>query len=294
MVTGGSLVFSEGRFDPERIVELIEVEDVKVWSGVPTMVSRVMDYLEEGGRQPVYNVRTLGLGGSPVSQELRQRVLTWFPNVALGLAVTYGLTESCGVTATGAGADIHTRPGTVGRPLATVTVKIANPDETGVGEVVIRSPSVMLGYWQPPAARSDARWEPGPVTEDRWLHTGDIGHLDADGYLYISDRSKDIVIRGGENIATPHVEGRLSAHPSVREVAVVGLPHATLGEELGAIVVLKPGASLSSSDLAEFAAERLGYFEVPSRWWFHDGPLPKNATGKIMKRSLREEWLERE
>jgi long-chain acyl-CoA synthetase len=293
MVTGGSLIFSEGRFNPARIVELIETEEIKVWSAVPTMVTRVLDHLDQTSHRPLDVVRTVGLGGSPVAERLRERVLTWFPKAGRGLAVTWGLTEACGVLATGAGAEVRCRPGTVGRPLSTATIRIADPDETGTGEVIVRSPSVMLGYCQSASAiATRGQWDPGPVTEDRWLRTGDIGRLGADGYLYITDRSKDIVIRGGENIATPHVEDRLLAHPAVQEVAVVGLPHPTLGEELGAVVVLRPGAIASSQELAAFMSDAVAYFEIPSRWWFRPGPLPQNTTGKILKRVIRQEWLD--
>ncbi len=293
MVTGGSIVFSEGRFDPERIVDLILQEDIRVWSAVPTMVTRVMDFLEQNDRPPLSTIRTVGLGGSPVSQELRERVRVWFPAASRGLAVTYGLSEACGVVATGAGEEVRSRPGSVGRPLATSTIRISDPDETGAGEIQVRSPSVMLGYWQKP--EGDGRpveWDPGPIGSGRWLSTGDVGRLDDDGYLFVTDRSKDIVIRGGENIATPHVEGRLSAHEDVAEVAVLGLPHANLGEELCAVVVFHPGRTATPQQLEAFARETLAHFEVPSRWWFHPGPLPQNATGKVLKRTLRQDWIE--
>jgi long-chain acyl-CoA synthetase len=167
------------------------------------------------------------------------------------------------------------------------TIRIADPDENGCGEIIVRSPSVMLAYLGPSDAVDD-----GPVTSDRWLRTGDIGRLDADGYLYVTDRSKDVVIRGGENIATPHVEGRLLAHPAVAEVAVVGLPHPVLGEELGGVVVLRAGAEASSEELAAFVAPELAYFEVPTRWWLRREPLPQNTTGKVLKRVLRQQWID--
>jgi long-chain acyl-CoA synthetase len=294
MVTGGSIVFSEGRFDPKRIVDLILGEDIRVWSAVPTMVTRVMDFLEHHGRPPLADIRTLGLGGSPVPQELRERVLVWFPGASRGLAVTYGLSEACGVVATGAGEEVRSRPGTVGRPLVTSTIRIADPDQGGAGEIQVRSPSVMLGYWQKPDSTDGATtWDPGPIGEDRWLSTGDIGRLDSDGYLFVTDRSKDIVIRGGENIATPHVEGRLSIHDAVSEVAVLGLPHPVLGEELGAVIVLHADRAATPHELEMFAGQTLAHFEVPSQWWFHPGPLPKNATGKLLKRTLRQEWIDR-
>ena len=294
MVTGGSIVFSEGRFDPERIVAQITEKGIRVWSAVPTMVTRVIDYLERSEHPPLAGLRTLGLGGAPVSQELRERVLAWFPSVTRSLAVTYGLSEACGVVATGVGEEVRLRPGTVGQPLVTSAISIADPDEAGVGEILVRSPSLMLGYWcRAEGADGPVTWDSGPIRADRWLATGDIGRLDRDGFLYVTDRSKDIVIRGGENIATPHVEGRLSSHPAVAEVAVLGLPHPSLGEELAAVVVLHNGQKVSSDELRDFAHKTLAHFEVPSRWWFHPGPLPQNATGKVLKRALRQEWVDR-
>jgi long-chain acyl-CoA synthetase len=292
LVGGGTVVFSDGRFDAEGVVRIVEEEGISVWSAVPTMVTRVIDYLEESDRQPIQSLRTLGMGGSPVVQQLRERALKWFPNVARGLAVTYGLSEACGVLATGAGDEIRRRPGSVGRPIPTAYIRIDNPDEHGVGEIVVRSPSVMLGYWAERASESGSHIDPGPITADRWLYTGDVGWVDRDGYLYVTDRNKDIVIRGGENIATPNVENRLLEHPAVREAAVVGLPHPTLGEELGAVVVTQPDAEVSEGDLVEFVAEKLAYFEVPSRWQLRNVPLPQNTTGKVLKRALRDEWIE--
>jgi long-chain acyl-CoA synthetase len=138
----------------------------------------------------------------------------------------------------------------------------------------------MLGYW-------------GAGTEldaAGWLHTGDLGYVDTDGYLYIVDRSKDIVIRGGENIASAHVEARLLTHPSVAEVAVLGLAHRDLGEEVAAVVVPTRNAAVSETDLREHAAAALSSFEVPTRWWIRPDPLPTNAVGKVLKRELRDTW----
>jgi long-chain acyl-CoA synthetase len=289
MVTGGTVVFSVGRFDPARVVGLLETEQIRAWSTVPTMANRVMDHLEETGHEPMMGLRTVGLGGSPVGEHLRARVRQWFPNATRGLAVTYGLSEAGGVVTTAAGEPVMARPGTVGNPLETTVVRIDQPDESGCGEVLVRSPSVMLGYWahQSSGEAADIR---GPVTDDRWLRTGDIGRLDNDGFLYITDRSKDIVIRGGENVATSHVEDVLMRHPDVREVAVVGLPHPSLGEEVGAAVVLQNDVTVTGEQLSAFALEHLAYFEVPSCWWFVTEPLPQNATGKVLKRTIRDTW----
>ena len=289
MLGGGTLVFTEGRFDPERVVDLLDREQVAVWSTVPTMVSRVMDWMEQTRHPGLECVRTVGLGGSPVGMQLRRKVPRWFPSASRGLSVTYGLSEGGGVLVTAAGPELLSRPGAVGKPLKVVTLRIDQPDEEGCGEIVVRSPSVMLGYWSGP----DHPYDAGPITPDRWLHTGDIGRMDEDGYLYVTDRSKDIVIRGGENIATPNVENRLLEHPAVREVAVLGLPHEHLGEEVAAVVVLAEGDRTSPDELAAFAAQNLAYFEVPTRWQIRYEALPQNATGKILKRNLRDEWIAR-
>jgi long-chain acyl-CoA synthetase len=289
MLSGGTLVFTEGRFDPGRVVDLLDREQVAVWSTVPTMVSRVMDWMEETGHPGLAGLRTVGLGGSPVGMRLRRQVPRWFPNASSGLAITYGLSEGGGVLVTAVGQELLNRPGAVGRPLKVVTVRIDQPDEQGCGEILVRSPSVMLGYWPDPEQPDDH----GPITADRWLRTGDIGRVDHDGYLYVTDRSKDIVIRGGENIATPNVENRLMEHPAVREVAVIGLPHQHLGEEVAAVVVLAEGDPTGPAELAAFAAQELAYFEVPTQWQVRYETLPQNATGKVLKRQLRDEWLAR-
>jgi long-chain acyl-CoA synthetase len=288
MLAGGTLVFTEGRFDPAGVARLIEREGVTVWSTVPTMVSKLMDHLGETAHPRLGTVRTVGLGGSPVGQQLRARIPEHFPNASKGLAVTYGLSEGGGVLVTGNGPEMIARPGAVGKALKIVTLRIHEPDENGVGEIVVRSPSVMLGYWDSTAPMGV---DPGPITDDRWLFTGDIGRVDDDGYLYVTDRSKDVVIRGGENIATPHVENRLLEHPNIREAAVFGLPHEHLGEEVAAVIVVAPGAVVSTDELATFAAAELAYFEVPTRWQVREEALPQNATGKVVKRLLKEEWL---
>jgi long-chain acyl-CoA synthetase len=287
MATGGTIVFAEGRFDPAGVVALLREERIAVWSAVPTMVARVLDHLDASAGGTLDDVRTVGMGGSPVPQHLRERVKIGFPNASRGVAVTYGLSEACGVVATGVGEDVISRPGCVGRPLPTCTVRIDEPAASGEGEIVVRSPSVMLGYLGGDDGSDD------PVTADRWLKTGDIGRLD-DGYLYVTDRSKDIVIRGGENIATPNVENRLMSHPAVAEVAVLGIPHPTLGEELAAAVVLRDGTTASPEELASYVRSNLAYFEVPTRWWIRREPLPRNTTSKVLKTAIKTSWPQRD
>ena len=281
MATGGSLVFSEGRFDPAEIVALLRRENVKVWSAVPTMVSRVLDYLEGTG-ETLPALRTLGMGGASVSELVRDRARRAFPQAQKGIGVTWGLTEAGGAVTTGAGPEIAARRGSVGRLVSTAEIRVDHPNEDGTGEILVRSPSVMLHYWGT---------EGSPIDEDRWLRTGDIGWIDEDSYVYITDRAKDIIIRGGENIAAARVEEEISRHELVEQVAVVGLPHPDLGEQVGAIVKVRENAVLDLAALRATLGLSLARFEVPTQWWIYPDPLPQNAIGKIVKKDLRSAWI---
>jgi long-chain acyl-CoA synthetase len=280
MATGGTLVFSEGRFSAAETVAVLQRENVKVWSAVPAMLSRVVAYLEATGGE-VPSLRTLGIGGAAVSEGLRERARAAFPQARSGIGVTWGLTEAGGAVTTGVGPEVEARPGCVGRMLPTSEVRVAGRGEDGTGELLVRSPSVMLRYH----GTGDS-----PIDEDRWLRSGDIGRVDADGYVYVTDRLKDVIIRGGENIAARRVEDEISALPEVAEVAVIGLPDEVLGELVGAVLVLKPGCALDPDAMSRILRIRLAHFEVPSQWWVYPGELPKNATGKVMKSALRDEW----
>jgi long-chain acyl-CoA synthetase len=279
LLSGGTLVFLTGRFDAEAVLTLIERERVRVWGSIPTMVSRVLEHprLRDFDTS---SLRSIPMGGAAISAELRDRVRAAFPAIKKSVGSLYGLTEAGGVLAAGSADDVKGRPGCVGKPLPVVEIRIADPDAAGNGEILARTPTVTLGYWG----------NATPVTDEQgWVKTGDVGRLE-DGYLILSGRSKDIVIRGGENISCAHVEHSLQSHPDVLEVAVVALPHPDLGEEVGAVVVLREGATASVAELRSHAAAQLGKFEVPSRWWLRREPLPVNATGKIAKRELPTQW----
>jgi long-chain acyl-CoA synthetase len=173
-------------------------------------------------------------------------------------------------------------PGTVGRPFPTVEITIADPDDAGVGEVLVRSPTVMLGY---------LGIDSGAVDSEGWLHSGDLGHLSTDGYLFIDGRSKDMVIRGGENIACPHVEAALLRHPDVVEAAALGLAHPDLGEELAAVVVHRPGTRPpTEDDLTRHLHNEVAYFAIPTRWLIRTEPLPTLAGEKVDKKNLAAEF----
>ncbi|WP_307024898.1 class I adenylate-forming enzyme family protein [Arthrobacter globiformis] len=281
LLCGGKLVFLPGKFDPDQVLTLIETERVKAWGSIPTMVTRVLDH-PDFTRYDTTSVTSVPMGGAAISAQLRERVAQSFTGVKSRVGSLYGLTEAGGVLAAGSGKDVAGKPGCVGRALPVVELKISNPDADGIGEVMARTPTVSDGYLGESTAITDA---------GGWLSTGDLGRLDADGLLFITGRSKDIIIRGGENISCVHVEDALATHPAVLEVAVVALPHEDLGEQVGAAFVLRPGMHAAPTELAAHAATRLGRYEIPTCWWNHTGPLPTNATGKILRKEVRDEWL---
>jgi len=280
LLSGGKVVFLRRKFEPLEVLELMQSERVRAWGSVPTMVARVVQH-ERFSEFDTSSVSSVQMGGAPIPHELREQVGKAFPRSRKRVGAMYGLTEVGGVLATGSGDDIQGRPGCVGRPLATVEIRLANPDAQGVGEIMARTPTATLGYLGDDARLDDA---------DGWIASGDLGRFDEDGRLYIAGRSKDMIIRGGENVASIHVERCLRLHPAVAEAAVVGLSHADLGEEVAAAVVLRPGATVTAEELSAHAASQLARFEVPSRWWLRHEPLPTNATGKVLKRELISDW----
>ena len=281
-ITGGRIVFNTGRFDPEQVLDLIESEGVQRWGAVPTMAIRLLEHPGFETRD-LSTLRSFPLGGAPVPPALVQRLTRALPHLARrGLANMWGMTEGGGFLSLAAGADLVSHPGTVGRPFPTVEITIADPDDAGVGEVLVRSPTVMLGY---------LGIDDGTVDSDGWLHSGDLGHLSADGYLFIDGRNKDMVIRGGENIACPHVEAALLRHPDVVEAAALGLAHPDLGEELAAVVVHRPGTRPpTEDDLTRHLHSEVAYFAIPTRWLIRTEPLPTLAGEKIDKKNLAAEF----
>src|SRR5207248_7395680 len=173
-----------------------------------------------------------------------------------------------------AGQDYFAKPDSVGPPVPVVDVKVVDEEGNGVptgeiGELWIKGPNIVKGYWNKPEATA-------ATFTDGWLHSGDVARLDEDGFVYIVDRAKDMLIRGGENVYCVEVEGALFEHPAVADAAVIGIPHQVLGEEVGAVVQLKSGANAGEDELREFVGERLAAFKVPVRIWFVPEPLPRN------------------
>jgi long-chain acyl-CoA synthetase len=282
---GMKLVIPEGRFDPEVAFELIEAEGVRIWTTVPTMIWRATEHPARHDHD-LSSVVSVAFGGSPSADELQRRVRETFPNVK-ATSNAYGLTESSSaatVLSIGSAVD---RADSVGLPMPVVDLAIA--DELGnhlppgrTGEVLIRGPIVMGGYWNDPEATADA-------IRGGWLHSGDIGHLDAEGYLYITDRAKDMLIRGGENVYCVEIENRLVEHPGIADAAVVGVPHPELGEEVKAFIEPAPGVELTDDEVRQWVRDALAEFKVPTyveRW---PEKLPRNASGKLLKNVLRGE-----
>jgi acyl-CoA synthetase (AMP-forming)/AMP-acid ligase II len=278
-LTGGKIVMTESRFDAGQVLGLIEREGVQVWGAVPTMAVRVLAHPEFDSFD-LSSLKSWPLGGAPVTTDLLDRIRAKVPSLRTrGLSNTWGMTEAGGFLTAADSRDLTVHPGTVGRPYPVVELRIADPDDRGVGEVLARAPTVMLGYVGMPEDQS--------IDDDGWLHTGDLGHLTDDGYLYIDGRSKDIVIRGGENIACPHVEAAIATHPAVVEVAAMGVPHADLGEELVAVVVHRPDAPApTEEELRNHLDGAVSYFAIPSRWEIRSDPLPTLAGEKVDKKAL--------
>jgi long-chain acyl-CoA synthetase len=285
-LTGGKIVMTEGRFEAGQIMGLIEREGIQIWGAVPTMAIRILDH-PDFEKFDLSSLRSWPLGGAPVTAALLERIRTKLPRLReRGLSNTWGMTEAGGFLTVADARDISLRPGTVGRPYPVVEIRIAAPDDDGTGEVLARSPTVMNGY-----LGVDEAVNAGTVDADGWLHTGDLGHLTDDGYLFIDGRSKDVVIRGGENIACPHVEAAIATHPSVVEVAALGLPHPDLGEELVAVVVHQAAAEPpTAAELTEHVTGVLSYFAIPARWEIRSEALPTLAGEKVDKRSLARDF----
>ncbi len=278
LISGGKLALGVGRFDPAAVLMTIEKERIQTWGGVPTMASRVLEH-PDFTKRDLSSLRSFPLGGAPVSQALLSRLADRIPQLkGRGLVNTWGMTESGGFVTVAGSADLERFPGTVGRPYPCSQLRINDPDEKGNGEILLRSPTVMLGY---------IGIDDGTLDSDGWLHTGDLGHINDDGYLFLTGRSKDIVIRGGENVACAHVEGALMSHPSVVEAAVTGMPDEDLGEVLVAGVRFRPGQPVTADDLRRHCVGSLAHFEIPDRWYITSYPLPTLAGEKVDKTALR-------
>jgi acyl-CoA synthetase (AMP-forming)/AMP-acid ligase II len=285
VLAGGKLVMMH-RWDPGRALELIEREKITTFGGVPTMVLQVLDH-PDFAKRDTSSVKSVGYGGAPAPPDLVRRIKEAFNSSPASNG--YGMTETSSLSTMNVGDDYLAKPDSVGPPVPVVDVKVVDPDGAElpagqVGELWIKGPNVVKGYWHKPEATA-------ATFSDGWVHTGDVARIDDEGFVYIVDRAKDMLIRGGENVYCVEIEGVLYEHPAVAEAAVIGIPHPTLGEEVGAVVTLKPGAHVEEAELAAFVRERLAAFKVPTKFWFYSSELPRNPAGKVLKKELREELI---
>lgn len=282
-VTGDAAVIYRGRFDAERVLRLIEEQQVTNWGAMPTMLSRVVEHPRLDDFD-LHTLRSVSINSAPSAPTLKSLIRERLPAAAAALGTSYGLTESTtGATIAGA-AELADDPATVGRAVPTMRVEIRDdaggPVPDGVeGEICLDGPLIMLGYWRDPAATAAA------TTPDGWFRTGDLGSM-RDGVLRMSTRRSDLILRGAENVYPAEVEAQLEGHPAVGECVVLGLPHADLGEEVAAVVVVRAGSTVTAQELAGFLADRLARYKVPTHWQITTEPLPRNATGKVMRREL--------
>lgn len=282
---GGKLVMMY-KWDPERALQLIEREAITSFGGVPSMVWQVLES-PDFAKRDLSSVKSVGYGGAPAPPELVRRIKEAFPEVSPGNG--YGLTETSSVTTFNSGQDYEAHPDSVGPPVPVCELQVVDPAGRPlaagqVGELWIKGPNVVKGYWGCPEATAE-------TFSEGWLHSGDLARIDEEGFVYIVDRAKDMLIRGGENIYCVEVEDVLYKHPDVMDAAVVGLPHRVLGEEVAAVVQLVPESSADEASLREHVGRHLAAFKVPVRIAVRQEPLPRNATGKILKAQLKEELL---
>lgn len=279
-VSSGACLTLIPRFDPAKALEVIERDRVTVFEGVPTMYSAML-HVPDRGRYDVSSLRVCISGGSAMPVEVMRSFELAFRCIILE---GYGLSETSPVATFNHPGGVR-KPGSIGTPVAGVEVRLVDTDghDTGqgeVGEIAIRGENVMKGYWGRPEATSEA-------IPDGWLRTGDLATLDDDGYFFIVDRKKDLIIRGGYNVYPREIEEVLYAHPAVASAAVIGIKHEYLGEEVAAAVVLRAGATVDVEELRDFVKERVAAYKYPRHVWLV-GDLPTGPTGKILRREVRQ------
>ena len=284
---GGKVVLVY-KWDPDEAVEIVEREQLTTIAGVPTTMFQLLESAQAKGRT-LSSLTGVSSGATLVPPELVRRIAQQLASRAAP-GNGYGLTETSGAAIANFGSAYVKNPESVGQPISPVIeVKIAGPDgddvpEGDVGEIWLKGPTVVAGYFGLPE-------ETAKAFTDGWFHTGDLGRLDEEGNLYVVDRLKDVVIRGGENIYAAEVEAALFEHPDITEAAIIGVPHERLGEEVGAVVRVRDGVKVTEEDVREHVGARLAAFKVPTHVWIVDEELPRNASGKVLKRELREKLV---
>lgn len=283
------------RFDPKQVLETISRERVSLILLVPTMLNFLLQH-PDLDTYDLSSLRHMTYGASPIAPDLLRRAMKIL-NCQFGQG--YGLTEASPLLTVLTPEDhlvtdekSERRLASCGKPVKGVDVRVVKEDGSDVkpgevGEIIARGPNIMLGYWKRPEDTED-------VLRDGWLHTGDLATVDEDGYIYLVDRKKDMIVTGGENVYSTEVEAVLYAHPAVKEAAVISIPDPDWGEAVHACVALRDGKPATEEEITEFCRERLANYKVPRSIEFIEGELPKGGTGKILKKQLRERyWKDR-
>tara|TARA_B100001248_G_scaffold181754_2_gene138349 strand:- start:752 stop:2407 length:1656 start_codon:yes stop_codon:yes gene_type:complete len=283
LFAGTSSYLYDGKFDPNRIVEIIKNSNITSWGGaVPTALRRVLNVAEKE-KTKLESLLVVGGGGAPIPEELINKSKIVFPNVKHNFGYGYGLTESGAITIINWGDTLDSNPTSPGQPMPTIHVELRDDngelilDDNVEGEIYVKSPSVMLGYYENPTATAES------LTEDRTLKTGDFAYRNK-GLFFISSRRTDLILRGAENVYPQEIELLLDAHPKVIESAVIGIPDEDLGQQVKAFIRIN--ADIDNSELEKYLEDNLAKFKVPSSWEIIDSPLPRNASGKVMKHVL--------
>jgi len=283
LAAGSTTVWPMGRFDPAQTIDLTLREGITSWSGATTHLFRLADHPDMAKLDPA-RFTQVGVGGSATTPELIRTVAERFPHLESSIGSGYGSSETGGLVSYAHGFMLKEKANCVGPPLPTVEIAILDEDGKPLpdgenGHIWVRSPMVMLEYLNNPKANAES-FRPG-----RWVDTGDLGHL-RDGRLHIESRLRDMIIRGGENVYPAEIENQIELHPDVAEVAVYGVPDRELGQRVKAVVVPHPNTSPDPDDVKKFAARKLAYYKVPEIVEVRREPLPRNATGKVMKHVL--------
>jgi long-chain acyl-CoA synthetase len=286
--SGGKIVLMR-RWDAEPAMQLIEREKVMSTGGVPTIAWQLIEHPART-KYDLSSLQAVTYGGAPSAPELVRRIAETFPGSAPGNG--WGMTETTATFTSHLGKDYENRPDSAGPAAPVGEMQIRDPADGktvlaagAVGELWVKGPQVVKGYWNKPEATAE-------TFVDGWLRTGDLARIDEEGFLFIIDRAKDMLIRGGENIYCVEVENVLYEHPAVMDAALVGLPHKTLGEEPAAVVHLRPGGEATEQELRDLVRSRLAAFKVPVKVVFWPETLPRNANGKILKTELKKVFAE--
>ena len=286
VAAGNTTVFMR-KWDPVEAMEIIQREKVNLTGGVPTIAWQLLEHPDRH-KYDLSSIEAIAYGGAPSAPELVKRIYTEFGALP---GNGWGMTETMATVTSHSSEDYLNRPNSAGPAVPVADLKIMDPEGERelpvgeVGELWAKGPMIVKGYWNKPEATAEC-------FRDGWVRTGDLAKLDEEGFLYIVDRAKDMIIRGGENIYSSEVEDVLYAHPAVTDCALIGIPHKTLGEEPAAVVHLAPGMEATEAELQAWVRERLAIFKTPVAIRFVKETLPRNANGKILKKDLKALFVE--